>query len=270
MSSNISLNCQAEAPLRHAILRTELSVTDIPAALNTIKCWVRHKRREYVVVCPVYNVMMAYENEAYRQLISEAGMVTPDGMPLVFLLRWLGYEHVERTYGPDLLLAFAADSERSGLSSFFYGGARGVPEKLIAALHLAFPQMSIAGSYSPPFRDLSEQERDDIVAMINQSGADIIWVGLGSPKQDYWMANMRPHLEAPVLIGVGAAFDFLSGEKPQAPEWMQRVALEWLFRLWSEPSRLWRRYLIYNSKFIIRLIVASPNLLRQRHTIRSG
>lgn len=269
MDSQSNRPCNSVTPERQSIFGTLLSVTTIPRTLETITCWIETAQSQFVVVCPVYNVMYGYENEAYQRLVNDAGMVTPDGMPLVILLRWLGYDEVDRTYGPDLLLAFAEQSQETGYSSFFYGGADGIPERLVDALQAQFPDMPVAGTYSPPFRKLTEQEIDGIIDLINAANPDVVWVGLGSPKQDLWMQSMRERLNAPVLIGVGAAFDFLSGEKPQAPKWMQRAALEWLFRLLTEPRRLWRRYLIYNTKFILRLLHHMPQLLHERASIRS-
>lgn len=232
-----------------------------------MSCWIEAHHRAYVVVCPVFNVMTTLENSAYRKIVNQADMVTPDGMPLVFILRWLGHTSVDRTYGPDLMLAFCEQSQQTGYKSFFYGGAEGIPDKLTEELLRRFPHMPVPDGYSPPFRALSEEEEEAIIEMINSSGADIVWVGLGSPKQDIWMANMLGRLEVPVLVGVGAAFDFISGVKPQAPRWMQRSALEWLFRLSSEPRRLWRRYLIYNSLFIWNILRALPSLFDERKRV---
>ncbi len=177
-------------------------------------------------------------------------MTTPDGMPLVWLSRLHGRRHVSRVYGPDLLIAVCQESIRAGYRHFFYGGAEGVPEALAAALLRRFPGLVVAGTYSPPFRPLTPEEDEQIVAMIDRARPDIVWVGLGAPKQEYWMAEHVGRLEAPVMVGVGAAFDFHSGRKKQAPRWMQRSGLEWLFRLLTEPRRLWRRYLINNPLFL--------------------
>jgi len=152
------------------------------------------------------------------------------------------------------LLAVCEVSAERGYKHFFYGGAEGVPVLLAKGLQSRFPGLQVVGAYSPPFRDLSQAEEKEIEAMINQTDPDIIWVGLGTPKQDLWMARHRPNLNAPVIIAIGAAFDFHTGRVPQAPARMQRYGLEWLFRLVQEPGRLWHRYLVYNPWFVLKVI----------------
>jgi N-acetylglucosaminyldiphosphoundecaprenol N-acetyl-beta-D-mannosaminyltransferase len=166
-------------------------------------------------------------------------------MPLVWILRSRGYECVERVYGPDLMLAVFGHFEGKGWKHFFYGGEPGVADELANTMRARFPALQIVGTYSPPFRDLTEVEKAQVTAMINESQADIVWVGISSPKQEFWMAEHKDRLEGNVLIGVGAAFDFLSGRKRQAPRWMQKTGLEWLFRWLQEPRRLWPRYSQY-------------------------
>jgi N-acetylglucosaminyldiphosphoundecaprenol N-acetyl-beta-D-mannosaminyltransferase len=177
-------------------------------------------------------------------------MVTPDGMPLVWLNHLHGRRWVERVYGPDLLLAMCAHSLSTGYRHYFYGGAEGIPELLATRLQERFPGLRVAGTYSPPFRPMTPAEDAELVERINASGADIVWVGISTPKQDRWMADHVGRLTASVLVGVGAAFDFHAGVKPQAPRWMQRNGLEWLFRLATEPRRLGRRYVLYNPLFV--------------------
>ena len=181
---------------------------------------------------------------ALRDVHNAADMVTPDGMPLVWLGRLFGHRHVTRVYGPDLLLELCAATAIPGLRHFFYGGGEGVAEILTSRLRERFPALVVAGTCTPPYRPLSAAERATIIETIEASRPDIVWVGLGAPKQERWMAEFAPNLRIPVLIGVGAAFDFHAGVKPQAPRWMQRSGLEWLFRLATEPRRLWRRYLL--------------------------
>jgi N-acetylglucosaminyldiphosphoundecaprenol N-acetyl-beta-D-mannosaminyltransferase len=183
-------------------------------------------------------------------------------MPLVWLSRLQGFHHVERVYGPDLMLALCERLAAKGYRHFFYGGAEGVPEQLASVLQKRFPGLQVAGTFSPPFRSLTADEDDRIVQMINAAAPDIVWVGLSTPKQERWMAGHRERLTAPVLIGVGAAFDFLTGRKPQAPRWMQRAGLEWLFRLLTEPRRLWRRYLINNPLFVALVVLQALGVRR--------
>jgi N-acetylglucosaminyldiphosphoundecaprenol N-acetyl-beta-D-mannosaminyltransferase len=177
-------------------------------------------------------------------------MVTPDGMPLVWISRMMGFRRVERVYGPDLMLEVCALSVERRYRHFLYGGAPGVAQKLEETLRLRFPGIDIAGTYCPPFCELSSEEDKAMVETINNSHADIVWIGLGTPKQEYWMAGHRHILDASVLVGVGAAFDFISGVKRQAPKWIQRIGLEWVFRLCAEPKRLARRYLVNNPSFL--------------------
>ncbi len=197
-----------------------------------------------------------------RRAVNGAGLATPDGMPLVWLGKWKSQLKVSRVYGPDLMLALCQLSVKGGYRHYFYGGDAGVPELLAKKLQARFPKLKIAGGHSPPFRPLSAAEDAQIVKQINQAGPDIVWVGLGTPKQDLWMAAHRAQLTAPVLIGVGAAFDFHTGKIPQAPRWMQQAGLEWLFRLWQEPRRLWYRYLVYNPLFILLVLAQILGLKR--------
>lgn len=249
-------------PERTNILGVGVSAVNMQLALDQIACWIEQRARDYVIVCPVYTVMMCQEQPALRELINRAGMVTPDGMPLVFLSRRMGQPHVGRVYGPDLMLAFAEMAAERGYTSYFYGGAEGVPEQLADVLCARFPGLRVVGTTSPPYRELGVPEDDAVIEQINASNPDVVWVGLGSPKQDYWIAQHRDRLNAPVLIGVGAAFDMHTGRLPQAPRWMQRSGLEWLFRLLAEPRRLWRRYVIYNPLFMFYMALQLLGLRR--------
>jgi N-acetylglucosaminyldiphosphoundecaprenol N-acetyl-beta-D-mannosaminyltransferase len=196
--------------------------------------------------------MQGYERADVRAALNSADWVTPDGMPVVWALRALGARHVGRVYGPDLMLALGGLSARRGYRQYYLGGAPGVADELAREMQRRFPRLQVAGTFCPPYRDLAPDEARAMIEHINASGAHVVWVGLGSPKQDLWMARYRPHLEPPLLVGVGAAFDFFTGRQRQAPRWMQRSGLEWVFRLASEPRRLWRRYIIYNPLFLIR------------------
>ena len=186
-----------------------------------------------------------------RAALNGATLTLPDGKPLVWALQSLGEEIEDRVYGPDLMLAACERSVRTGASHFLYGGRnRAVTRDLEAALRARFPGIGIAGGWSPPFRELTAADRGEVAELINSSGAEIVWVGTGSPRQELWMASMRPLLRASVLVGVGAAFDFHSGRVPQAPTWMQSRGMEWLFRLSREPRRLAPRYLRDNPAFV--------------------
>jgi N-acetylglucosaminyldiphosphoundecaprenol N-acetyl-beta-D-mannosaminyltransferase len=220
------------------------------SAFTCIDGWIRRRDRQYVCLATVHGVMECQRDPSLRSIFNASGLTTPDGMPLVWL-GWLrGLRHVRRVYGPDLMLAVCGRSVRRGYRHYFYGGAPGVAERLAARLRERFPELRIAGTYTPPFRAMTADEDAEAVREINRAGPDIVWVGLGSPKQDRWMAAHVGRLTASVLIGVGAAFDFHAARKRQAPRWIQRGGLEWLFRLGQEPRRLWRRYLIDNPLFL--------------------
>jgi N-acetylglucosaminyldiphosphoundecaprenol N-acetyl-beta-D-mannosaminyltransferase len=232
------------------VLGVRVSAINMEVAVRTIEHWIVRRDPHYVCVTGVHGVMESQRDQALLQIHNAAGLVTPDGMPLVWLSRLQGFRQVERVYGPDLMLAVCGHSIRQGYQHFFYGGAPGIADKLVLRLHSRFPGLKVCGTYSPPFRSLTVGEDRAVVAQINAANPDIVWVGLSTPTQEWWMAEHVGQLSAPVLIGVGAAFDFHAGVKRQAPHWMQRSGLEWLFRLVMEPRRLWRRYLTNNPWFL--------------------
>jgi len=232
------------------ILGVQVNAQRFADAVATLDQWANEPDKRYVCTCPVYTLMACGEDQAARDAVNGAAMVTADGMPIVWVQRQWGYPEAERVYGPDVMLALCERTSNWGARHFFYGGLPGVAEQLACKLKARFPALEIAGTYTPPVIDANQPPDPAQIDLLNNAHADVIWVGLGSPKQDLWMAQYRPLLDAPLLIGVGAAFDFLSGSKRQAPRWMQRSGLEWAFRLVQEPQRLWRRYLIYNPRFI--------------------
>jgi len=237
-----------------SLLGVNVSRVNPVVAVCQICEWVRQKQRTYVCVAPVATLVDARRDPLYAQAVNGSGMVTPDGMPVVWLARSRGCKDIARTYGPDLMLDVCDHGQELGLRHFFYGGTEDTLERLQQKLKTSYPGILIAGSYAPPFKPQVWQDEKKIIDHINSSAADIVWVGLGSPKQDLWMQLHRPLLNAPVIVGAGAAFDFCSGVKPQAPRWMMAIGLEWFFRLCSEPRRLWKRYLVGNSLFLIYLI----------------
>jgi N-acetylglucosaminyldiphosphoundecaprenol N-acetyl-beta-D-mannosaminyltransferase len=232
------------------ILGVQISAITMDDAVQNIERWIDQRQKQYVCICTVNNIISAQDDPAYMELVNNAGMRTPDGMPLVWLSHRAGHTHVTRVYGPDLMLEMCARSSTTGHRHFFYGGGPGVVDELTKNLANRYPGLDIVGKYTPGMLALGEMESQDTIDMINASGADIVWVGLNSPKQDWWVANHRHLLNAPVLLAVGAAFDFHSGRVRQAPGWMQRNGLEWLFRLTQDPKRLWKRYVFQNSRFI--------------------
>ncbi len=235
---------------RANILGVGVSAINMEGALDAIEGWILRREPHYVCVTTVHGVMESQRDEELRHIHNQAGLVTPDGMPLVWLSRLTGFSHVERVYGPDLMLAMCRRSVRRGYRHFLYGGVHGVAERLASRFESCFSGLKVAGVYSPPFRQPTQEEDRAVVKLINEARPDIVWVGISTPKQERWMAEHIGRLSAPVLVGVGAAFDFHAGLKMQAPAWMQRSGLEWLFRLGAEPRRLWRRYLINNPWFL--------------------
>lgn len=232
------------------VLGVGVSAINMDIALKTISDWIANRSHQYVCVTGVHGVMESQADEELKAIHNDAGLVTPDGTPLVWISRLNGHREVQRVYGPDLMLALCEYSVKPGFRHYFYGGNEGVPELLAKELASRFPGISIAGTFSPPFRELTAEEDEDVIEMINDSHADIVWVGLSTPKQERWMSAHVGKLDASVMIGVGAAFDFHAGLKLQAPIWMQRSGLEWLFRLATEPKRLWKRYLRNNPLFV--------------------
>jgi len=252
---------QALRTERADILGVNVSAIDMQDCVDTIGGWIDSRSQHYVCITGVHGVIESQSDASLRAIHNAAGLVTPDGMPLVWMARWLGHPRTRRVYGPDLMRTLSRLSPSRGYRHFYYGGGNGVAERLKQALTQASPGLNVVGTIEPPFRPLTPAEDTAVVDAINAARPDIVWVGLSTPKQERWMASHIGRLEAPVLIGVGAAFDFLAGEKKQAPAWMQRNGLEWLFRLATEPRRLWRRYLSIVPKFIV---LAGAQLVRSR------
>lgn len=236
------------------ILGVRVAVTNLQLACQSIEQWIRERRKTYICISPVSTITDCQDDTEYRKIINNAGMATPDGMPLVWIGKLRGKKNIARTYGPDLMLTSCALSQTKGYRHYFYGGDPQTNNRLIERLKNRFPGIRIAGNFAPSFIGVGELESEDTLARINEADPDILWVGLGSPKQDYWMHLHRDKLKVPVMVGVGAAFDFIAGTKPQAPAWMRCSGLEWVFRLCCEPRRLWKRYLIGNTKFIYYLV----------------
>jgi N-acetylglucosaminyldiphosphoundecaprenol N-acetyl-beta-D-mannosaminyltransferase len=243
------------------ILGVGVSAINPQLALETISGWIVTGRREYVCVTGVHGVIECQRDPDLLDIHNQAGLTTPDGMPLVWMGKRAGASWIERVYGPDLMIDLCQAGIEQGWRHYFYGGAPGVPEALALALTERLPGLKVAGGWSPPFRSLTEEEVEQTSATINQAGPDIVWVGLSTPKQEHWMARFRALLDAPVLIGVGAAFDIHTGRVPQAPDWMQQRGLEWFFRLATEPRRLWRRYTYIVPRFLWLISRRPPTLL---------
>jgi len=249
------------------ILGVGVSAINMTAALASVERWIAARRRHYVCITGVHGVMESQRDPEVRRIHNTAGMVTPDGMPMVWLLWASGHRSADRVYGPDLMLTVLERSVERGYRHFLYGASEATLARLEANLRTRFPGLQIVGTHSPPFRPLTAAEDAAVVEMINAARPDVVWVGLSTPKQERWMADHRNLLEAPVLIGVGAAFDFHAGVVRQAPRFIQRSGFEWLFRLAMEPRRLWRRYLRNNPAFLLR--IASQKLGLRRYSLES-
>jgi N-acetylglucosaminyldiphosphoundecaprenol N-acetyl-beta-D-mannosaminyltransferase len=247
--------------VRHVeVLGVRVSAVDLDSATQEIGSWIGSSRREYVCVTGVHGVIESQTGSDLLEIHNSAGMVTPDGMPLVWCGRAAGASWMRRVYGPDLMLSVCSESQSTGWRHFLYGAGDGVADELAANLSSRFPGIDIVGIHSPPFRELTDDEIQRTADMINAARPDIVWVGLSTPKQERWMHRFRDLLDASVLIGVGAAFDMHAGRIPQAPRWMQRSGLEWFFRLCAEPRRLWRRYLTAIPRFIVQIVLRPPRL----------
>jgi N-acetylglucosaminyldiphosphoundecaprenol N-acetyl-beta-D-mannosaminyltransferase len=233
------------------VLGVPLALTDYERTMDWMDATIAAGGRGYVCVAAVHTVMVCQEDAELREAVLRSDLTVPDGQPLVWAMNALGHDVSHRVYGPELMARYCERAARTGTTAYLYGGRnQGALVQLALNLRTRFPGLKIAGGYAPPFRELSDEEQDAVIADVNRSGADVVWVGIGVPKQEKWMAAMRERLQAPVLVGVGAAFDFHAGLVPQAPEWMQSAGLEWAYRLAHEPGRLWRRYLRYNPRFV--------------------
>ena len=234
-----------------SVLGVHVNAVQIPAAIAQMERWIEARdATTYVAVTGMHGVSVSRREPAFRAVLNGAGMVVPDGMPLVWIGRLRGFSLRRRVYGPELMLEFCRATAARGLRHYFYGGAPGVADTLAARMAERFPGLIVAGTCSPPFRPLTPEEDAAIVAHINESNADIVWVGLSTPKQERWMHQHRTQLHVPVLVGVGAAFDMHAGRLKQAPPWMRENGLEWLYRLVQEPRRLWHRYIVLGSQFV--------------------
>jgi N-acetylglucosaminyldiphosphoundecaprenol N-acetyl-beta-D-mannosaminyltransferase len=254
------LNAPA-APISVSILDTRISLLTLDEAAQFVENLIASGETHYVCLSNVHTIMTGVQDKQFQEITNNATLALPDGMPLVWAARLLGFDLPGRVYGPDLFLTLCERSVINGYSHFLYGGGQGVPQRIAESLSSRFPGIRIVGCYSPPFRPLTQGEDDQVVKAINESGADILWVGLGAPKQEYWMASHVKRIAVPVMMGVGAAFDFCSGTVKQAPPWMQKRGLEWLFRLSQDPRRLWKRYCCYNPLFVYH---ATKQIVSQR------
>ena len=244
------------------LLGLPIAMTDYAEAIDVMDGMIARGQRGYVCATAVHAVMVAQNDPEMRAALDGSTLTVPDGMPLVWAANLLGEDLSDRVYGPELMLRYCERSRDRGHRVFLYGGRdQGSLAQLTLNLRLRYPGIRIVGGHSPPFRELTRDEDDAIAAQINAARPDVVWVGTGVPKQEKWMARMRDRLEAPVLVGVGAAFDFHAGRISMAPQWMQDRGLEWTYRISQEPRRLLPRYVVHNPRFIARVAM---QLVRER------
>lgn len=238
------------------VLGIRVGAIQIPDVVARMESWIAgHNGSRFIAVTGMHGITEAQHDPEFAQILNSADLVVPDGMPLVWLGRKQGHRLKRRVYGPELMQTFCS-ATRSKYRHFFYGGAPAVAQSLATAMNSTY-SVTIAGTMSPPFRSLSDAEHKRVLSDINSTNADVLWIGLSTPKQERWMYRSRSGLNVPVMVGVGAAFDIHTGRTRQAPHWMREHGLEWSFRLCHEPRRLWRRYLIYGSEFAIRVAIDS-------------
>jgi len=235
------------------VLNTFIDAVSWEGATNSIIGWAQSRQSRSVYFCNVHSLVTAREDEVLHKALSQGDLLTPDGMPVAWMLRRSGHASQERVCGPDLMPKILRAAETAGISVFFFGDEQGTLDTLRQVLSRDYPNLNVAGMISPPFRDLSKEEDDAVLHEINSSGAQLVFVSLGCPKQEKWIADHKGRIHA-TMLGVGAAFNFFAGIKRRAPIWMQKIALEWLYRLAAEPRRLAKRYLYSNSAFVLFLM----------------
>jgi N-acetylglucosaminyldiphosphoundecaprenol N-acetyl-beta-D-mannosaminyltransferase len=247
--------------MKRTVLNLPMDGTSYADATKSILGWASERESRYICVANVHMLMEAHDSPAFREIVNDADLVTPDGMPLVWMMRLKGARHQQRVYGPTLMLHVLEAATRDGISVGFYGSTPPVLESLTRRVRAWYPELNVAYSFSPPFHAMTPEEDAALITHINDSGTRILFVGLGCPRQEVWMAKHCGKVKA-VMLGVGAAFDFHAGAKPQAPVLIQKLGLEWLFRLSNEPRRLWRRYLFHNPRFVALAVADLLGLLK--------
>jgi len=263
MATQAHTNEALEVRACFRVLGVRVDAVQIADVVAQMKEWIREKTGCHSIAATGMNgIVEAQRDPSFKEVLNATDLVVPDGMPLVWLGRRCGHVLPRRVYGPDLLLAFCEKTAGRGYRHFFYGAeqAPDVPERLAETLKNRFPGTIVAGTYSRPSRSLSLEQEEEIVSLISRAAPDVLWVGFGELRQVRWMHAHKDKLHVPVQVGVGAAFDMLSGRRKQAPRWMREHGLEWLFRLFQEPRRLWRRYLVYGAQFIAYVALESLQL----------
>lgn len=246
-----------------SILNTNISVTDMEKTKTFLEEELEALRGDYICVSNVHTTVMASRDPYYQMIQNSGAMAVPDGQPLSIVSRQRGYANAQRVPGPDLMIEMLAESEKKGYRNYFYGGEETTLQAMKKVILQKYPNLQIAGMYSPPFRELTKEEDEKIVRMINDAKPDYIWVALGAPKQEIWMYEHRGRLNG-VCLGVGAAFGFTAGTTKRAPDWMQKLCLEWFFRIWQDPKRLIPRYVNTNFSFLLHVWKENRKIKREK------
>ena len=265
--SSTQFKSPARAPvpeMRANVLGVGIHAVDLARSVELIEAAVFEGRRGYVCVTGVHGIIEARRDPALKEILDRALLVTPDGMPTVWVGRAQGLRQIRRVFGPDLMYSLCRRSVESGFTQFLYVGKPGVAEELQRRLEQWFPGIRVVGTFTPPFRPLLASEQAQLEELVATRRPDIIWVGLGTPNQERFMADLLPRLASGVMIGVGAAFDFHTGRVKDAPDWIKRSGLQWLHRFLQEPSRLWKRYLLNNSRFLWEIFLQFSGLANYR------
>lgn len=244
------------------VIGMRVDAASYASAMHQIVQWAQMGDKRYVCAANVHMLMHAWDSADFRHIVNASDLVVPDGVPLVWVMRLKGMGAQQRVYGPTLMLHILTSAACNGIPVGFYGGRPEVLDTLIERMRIRFKNLNVVYSFAPPFRVLNSEEDALIIDQINRSGVRILFVGLGCPKQEIWMAGHQDRVKA-VMLGVGAAFDFHAGIKPQAPAWMQKLGLEWLFRLFTEPRRLWKRYFYHNPRFVFLAVADLLGLLKR-------
>jgi N-acetylglucosaminyldiphosphoundecaprenol N-acetyl-beta-D-mannosaminyltransferase len=252
----------AVPPPRVNVQGVGVHALNLRTAVEVLGTAVENRTKGYVCVTGVHGICESQSDPAFRAILNRALLNTPDGMPMVWVGKNAGFREMDRVYGPDLLLEVCAASQRAGWRHFFYGGGPGTAEALADVLQAKYPKLIVVGTHTPPFRPLTPDEMEALQARVTAARPDFFWVGLSTPKQENFMAANLDRLDVPVMIGIGAAFDLVSGKVRQSPRWIQRSGFEWLFRLIQEPRRLWKRYLRNNPLFVWRMALQLSGLRR--------
>jgi N-acetylglucosaminyldiphosphoundecaprenol N-acetyl-beta-D-mannosaminyltransferase len=237
------------------VLGVKVSAVNMDLAVSLTERWIDAGLPGYVCVTGVHGVMEAQHDPEFLRILNHATINLPDGMPMTWVGRLQGFRQMDRVFGPDFMAAICRLSLERGYRNFFYGGQHGVGDLLSETLSNRFPGLQVVGTFTPPFRPLTPHEEDEVAAQISQSRPHIVWVGLSTPKQERFMAQYASRFQVPLMVGVGAAFDYHTGQIRDCSSWIKRAGLQWLHRLIQDPKRLWRRYLINNPAFIWRIVL---------------